>query len=174
VGRDGTLRDVATLRVVSTAEGTPGDVAFTLSGDEISLGRDLDNSIVLADQAVSRHHGKLLRTTRGWLLVDARSGNGIWMNGQRVTNHFLADGDLFRMGRTLLRFEDGAVGAPGRPAAPSRTSRAAGLFVLLGVLALLFALALSLAVLVISRSRPGVEDAPAGPTPPAKTATPAP
>jgi pSer/pThr/pTyr-binding forkhead associated (FHA) protein len=147
---------VATLRIVSSAEGTPGDVAFALSGDEISLGRDLDNSIVLADQAVSRHHGKLLRTTRGWLLVDVRSGNGIWLNGQRVNNHFLSDGDLFRMGRTLLRFEDTPLLAPA--AARTRVGgprRAPGVLVLVLALSALFILAFALSVVVVTRSRGG-------------------
>jgi transcriptional regulator with GAF, ATPase, and Fis domain len=53
---------------------------------------------------VSRTHARLVRVHHTWLLVDAGSRNGTFLNGERVTRATLADGDVFECGRTLFVF----------------------------------------------------------------------
>ena len=50
-------------------------------------------------------------------MLDDRSSNGTFVNGRRVTVAYLADGDVLRFGRAVLRYVEVAR-APGRAAAP--------------------------------------------------------
>ena len=59
---------------------------FSLTGSPISLGRLADNQIVLDDSRVSRHHAQLVwQEETGYEIEDTGSGNGTWVNGQRIT-----------------------------------------------------------------------------------------
>ena len=58
----------------------------------------------IAGTFVSRTHARLVRAHQSWLLVDADSRNGTFVNGERVTRAMLADGDVFEIGRTLFMF----------------------------------------------------------------------
>ena len=72
----------------------------------ITIGRRPDNDIALPwDSEVSRRHAHLLRTEKGWALVDDGSRNGSFLNGERVTGQLsLSDGDVFRFGDTVVLF----------------------------------------------------------------------
>jgi class 3 adenylate cyclase len=72
----------------------------------ITIGRRPDNDIALSwDSEVSRRHAHLLRTGKGWALVDDESRNGSFLNGERVTGEgSLSDGDVFRFGDTVVLF----------------------------------------------------------------------
>ena len=51
---------------------------------------------------ISRHHATLIRDSAadsGWRLKDANSANGTFVNGKRITNHLLTDGDIVVFGR---------------------------------------------------------------------------
>src|SRR5438477_9222996 len=69
------------------------------------LGRGADQDLVLADIAVSRRHVKILLTPSGYRLQDLGSGNGSLVNGKRVEEAQLFDGDQIEIGNSLLRFE---------------------------------------------------------------------
>lgn len=69
-----------------------------LSEETITIGRDLDCSIVLESRNVSRKHAQIRREGRGFLLVDLNSTNGTWYRGQRVTTQILRPGDMFQIG----------------------------------------------------------------------------
>ena len=50
---------------------------FELSGEEFSIGRELNNDIVIETEGVSRYHVKLFKQPDGsWLLEDLESLNG--------------------------------------------------------------------------------------------------
>ena len=63
-----------------------------------SLGRALDNDIVLLDIAASRKHAQIIRGPEGFILLDLRSANGIFLNGRRITEEDLYDGDEIEVG----------------------------------------------------------------------------
>jgi len=81
------------------ALGTP----LTL-GAVTSIGRTPDNDISLDVREVSRKHARIeLRDDGSFVLLDLGSGNGTFVNDQRVQEHKLADGDRVRFGsRTFL------------------------------------------------------------------------
>ena len=70
-----------------------------------TLGRALDNDIVLLDIAASRKHAQVIRGELGFSLLDLRSANGVFLNGRRITEEELYDGDEIEVGETVLRFE---------------------------------------------------------------------
>ena len=53
----------------------------------LTLGRAPDNDIVVNDDGVSRYHARLLFEGGTLWLQDAGSRNGIFVNGNRVTDH---------------------------------------------------------------------------------------
>ena len=72
-----------------------------------SIGRGLDNDIVLADIAVSRKHTLICSEGDTFVVRDLGSGNGTIVNGQRIDTHVLVEGDQIELGNTMLRFHGG-------------------------------------------------------------------
>jgi pSer/pThr/pTyr-binding forkhead associated (FHA) protein len=80
----------------------PGDT-IELSGEEITIGRDKSNTVHIDDQALSRSHARLVRTSSGYTLQDLGSTNGTYLNGKPVSALCpLKDGDQLSIGETLL------------------------------------------------------------------------
>ncbi|MAS34701.1 MAG: hypothetical protein CL610_11885 [Anaerolineaceae bacterium] len=57
---------------------------YTLASENVTLGRDLSNDIVIQDPEVSRWHLQLLRGPDGYALKDLGSTNGTVLNGMRL------------------------------------------------------------------------------------------
>jgi hypothetical protein len=84
-----------------------GDMAgrdFTLNKTLVSIGRGLDNDLVIDDPRVSRHHAQITFRHSHYLLRDQRSTNGTFVNGQPVETVVLASGDRVSIGGYELIF----------------------------------------------------------------------
>jgi ABC-type multidrug transport system ATPase subunit/pSer/pThr/pTyr-binding forkhead associated (FHA) protein len=69
--------------------------------DTVSLGRAVDNDIVLNDVLVSRHHARIERTAAGRRVIDLGSRNRTLVNGTAAAPAIsLADGDRLTVGNT--------------------------------------------------------------------------
>ena len=75
-----------------------------LREDVIHLGRGLAADVRLEDATVSRKHALIVRRDDGVVILDDRSMNGVWVNGERISEAVLADGDEILLGRVPLRF----------------------------------------------------------------------
>lgn len=75
-----------------------------LTDRKITLGRLSENDVVLKDDTVSRYHAQLFFTSEGYLLRDLHTKNGTWVNGKKIKEQLLKDGDEVRIGTTILRF----------------------------------------------------------------------
>jgi pSer/pThr/pTyr-binding forkhead associated (FHA) protein len=85
------------------------------------LGRDDSCDISLDSRYVSRFQNLFLETPEGWMLIDLSSTNGCFVNGRRVREHRLRDGDLIAVGHHQMRFTGPSTEArPGSTAAPQR------------------------------------------------------
>ncbi len=87
---------------------------LSLSRDEIlTIGRDPSNDLVLPDAMVSRRHAVIEQRGNQFFLRDCSSANGSIVNGDRVSERGLRDGDLVAIGsmRLLFREEPAAPGA---------------------------------------------------------------
>jgi len=103
----------ACLRVV-TPEGATEHV---LVGDELTLGRDPTNDIVVEADTVSRRHASLVRRDGEWEIIDLGSTNGLQsLAGRRVERAVLRDGERLLVGQSVeLQFSRGAPSAPPAP-----------------------------------------------------------
>ena len=72
---------------------------------EVTLGRNDDCTVILADPNVSRQHAVVRPDGEGYVVVDRGSTNGTKVNGARITEHHLVPGDVVQLGNTVVRFE---------------------------------------------------------------------
>lgn len=66
------------------------------------IGRGLAADVRLESPSVSRRHALVIVEGDEAVLVDDRSRNGTWVNGERVTRAVLRDGDAIDIGTTRM------------------------------------------------------------------------
>ena len=81
-------------------------VIVALTREWTRIGRSLAADLRFDDPTVSRRHALVVRQADGVRVLDDRSLNGVFVNGQRVEWHALKDGDEILVGRHSLRFID--------------------------------------------------------------------
>jgi uncharacterized RDD family membrane protein YckC len=72
----------------------------------LSIGRDPSNDLVLPDALVSRRHAVIECRGNQYVIRDCNSSNGSLVNGDRVTEHPLKDGDLMAIGTARMLFRE--------------------------------------------------------------------
>ena len=92
--------------------------AARLAREWTRIGRSLAADIRFDDPTVSRRHALIVRQADGVRVLDDRSLNGVFVNGERVEWRALADGDEIVVGRYRLLFADHGV-ATGEAFAPA-------------------------------------------------------
>src|SRR5215813_4746474 len=88
----------------------------TVESPRFTIGRGAENSLCIPATVVSRSHAELIRVGANYLLRDLGSTNGSFVNGARVTEQMLNDGDTLRFGANgpemafrLIETDSGAV-----------------------------------------------------------------
>jgi predicted RNA-binding Zn-ribbon protein involved in translation (DUF1610 family) len=81
-------------------------VAYALQREWTRIGRSLAADIRFDDPTVSRRHALIVRQPDGLRVLDDRSLNGVFVNGERVEWSTLADSDEIVIGRHRLYFLD--------------------------------------------------------------------
>ena len=79
-------------------------VLMALESDIVRIGRSSANDIVFDDASVSRRHALLARRGDATFVLDDRSLNGVQVNGRRVSEAPLEDGDTLLLGHVALRY----------------------------------------------------------------------
>ncbi|OMH24247.1 FHA domain-containing protein [Tersicoccus phoenicis] len=104
-------------------QGPNAGARFLLDQSVTTAGRHPNADIFLDDVTVSRRHVEFRRTDDGFDLVDSRSLNGTYVNGDRVDRARLTSGDEVRIGKFRLTFYPSraaaAAGARGAGSGPS-------------------------------------------------------
>jgi hypothetical protein len=121
---------MAQYQLVLRVGPSPGKV-FPLMKNEITIGRDINNEIVINDAEISRKHCRLVMFGDSFTIEDLGSTNGTWVNERRLTSaHQLRNGEIVRLGDNItLIFEmvgfdaDATIASAG--AAPSPPTRQA-------------------------------------------------
>jgi hypothetical protein len=95
----------------------PGEYLAWSDGDHIRIvsldrewtrvGRSLAADVRFDDPTVSRRHALIVRQADGVRVLDDRSLNGVFVNGERVEWRVLHDGDEIVVGRYRLQFLEG-------------------------------------------------------------------
>jgi pSer/pThr/pTyr-binding forkhead associated (FHA) protein len=79
----------------------------------MALGRDSDTcDYPLLDPRVSRRHAVITSSDGRVFIKDAGSSNGTWVNGQRITQSDLSNGDVIHIGHCQLSVRRYRGGAP--------------------------------------------------------------
>jgi hypothetical protein len=66
--------------------------------EQVRIGRNPDNDVHIEDEQFSRYHARLVREGEAYVLHDEESTNGVVVNGARVSDHVLNDGDEITVG----------------------------------------------------------------------------
>jgi hypothetical protein len=95
---------------------------YSLDKEWTRIGRSLAADIRFDDPTVSRRHALIVRQADGVRVLDDRSLNGVFVNGEHVEWCPLGDGDELVIGRHVMRFLD--VTAASAQDAPAGTALA--------------------------------------------------
>lgn len=94
----------AKLTITNSETGRSNQIELTR--EETRFGRAADlNDVLLDDAQVSRHHALIKRAGDSFKLIDPGSANGTFINGQRINEHLLKDGDSFAIGKYTFQFK---------------------------------------------------------------------
>lgn len=81
---------------------------YHLTGEMTIIGRGGEADITVHDTGVSRAHVRFEVTDQGTILTDLGSTNGTFVEGQRITEVTLLDGNSITIGRTRITYWDPA------------------------------------------------------------------
>ena len=81
-----------------------GDYHYSLSKPMVTIGRNLDNDIIIENPDVSRSHAQIRLRLNKWVLYDTNSNLGTRLNDQQVKEQVLENGDVISVGSTTLIF----------------------------------------------------------------------
>ncbi|HLL79966.1 MAG TPA: FHA domain-containing protein [Ktedonobacteraceae bacterium] len=103
---DGTLVTLTYNDGTGTSqEKAPSVQPIKLGAAELTIGRQSDNTVVLAHPQVSAHHARLAREGGTYRVIDLNSTNHVYVNNELTTNHLLRLGDEIRIGPYRLIFD---------------------------------------------------------------------
>jgi adenylate cyclase len=83
--------------------------SFEIDKQETAIGRELKNDLILDDPRVSRFHAVAHKTVEGVTLRDLGSGNGVFVNGHRISPNVdfkLTENDQIKVGSCTLTFQN--------------------------------------------------------------------
>jgi DNA-binding NtrC family response regulator/pSer/pThr/pTyr-binding forkhead associated (FHA) protein len=80
---------------------------YPLEKSAITIGRDETNDIVIDNDFISRKHVKITPTPNSFVVEDAGSANGIFVNNEKVKKAELKINDSFKAGEIIFSFETG-------------------------------------------------------------------
>jgi len=90
--------------MILIARGPNKGSRFLVTSEGVTVGRSASSSIFLDDITVSRTHATISKDGNSFVLKDAGSLNGTYINNISVTEHVLVSGDEFQIGKFHLLF----------------------------------------------------------------------
>ena len=75
-------------------------------GQTVVIGRAVTTDLPIYDPTVSRRHAELVHTNDGVTVRDLGSSNGTFVNGNRVTETSLSDGDAVTFGKVAFKLTE--------------------------------------------------------------------
>jgi phosphoserine phosphatase RsbU/P len=91
-------QEYETILEVTRPESAPESVVVSQTPFLIGRGSDTGNHLVLEDPRISRRSAALEEVDGGYLLKDRGHRHGIWVNGRRIAQIMLMDGDTIEFG----------------------------------------------------------------------------
>jgi pSer/pThr/pTyr-binding forkhead associated (FHA) protein len=100
----------------------PGTTAVELTRPDMLIGRHTDADIRLSLPDISRRHCRLVYAANRWQIFDLNSLNGVFVNGDRIQQATLDEGDFIRLGSLTFQVELGD--SPSKKNGPAGTKEA--------------------------------------------------
>lgn len=94
----------AALVVVHSADKEQEGQRLPLGDDDVTLGREVGNSIVVVSDQASRRHARIFVSGGAHVLVDLESTNGTFLNSKLVKEQTLRHGDVIRIASLVLKY----------------------------------------------------------------------
>jgi len=85
-------------------QGSEQTLLIPLGPDVMHIGRGLGAELHLDESSVSRRHAIVVPRPTGARILDDRSSNGTFVNGRRIVQAELHNGDVIVLGRVVLRY----------------------------------------------------------------------
>jgi len=85
-------------------QGPERTLVIPLTDEVMHIGRGLSAELRLDETSVSRRHAILVPRPSGARILDDRSSNGTFVNGRRVQQTDLRNGDVIVLGRVVMRY----------------------------------------------------------------------
>ena len=82
------------------------ELRFPLFKKRVTIGRTRQNDIQLQAPHISRRHAVVMTEGDVTRVIDWGSKNGVYVNSHRVTEHFLASGDVVAIGDAKFCYEE--------------------------------------------------------------------
>ena len=95
------------MPTLTVIQGPDRGKTFEVDGTSAVIGRDPACEVALRDPGISRAHARMVLKGTRYVLVDAGSSNGTFVNGVRISEADIEAGDQIRVGNTIM-----AVGRP--------------------------------------------------------------
>jgi len=101
------------------------DQVFPLEGEQITVGREEDNTLSIPHPSISSHHGEFRLEDGDYRIVDHNSTNGTRVNDEKITETILRNGDVVMFGNILFTYQsEHAVDASPLPDAATKVDLA--------------------------------------------------
>jgi len=99
------VRRIRKLRVTVLASPDPKDVAktFAFAQDEVRVGSSADTDVPLNDPAISREHLTIRLVASGFLVEDAASTNGTFLNDLQIRAIVVANETTLKLGKSVIK-----------------------------------------------------------------------
>jgi pSer/pThr/pTyr-binding forkhead associated (FHA) protein len=104
VRRQATLAHPAEPGRYIEVQGSDETLLIPLGKGVTHIGRGLAADLHLDEDSVSRRHAILVHRRDGMRVLDDRSSNGTFVNGRRIVQADLRNGDVLVLGRVVLRY----------------------------------------------------------------------
>jgi pSer/pThr/pTyr-binding forkhead associated (FHA) protein len=93
---------------------------FEFDKESVKIGRNEDCEVTIDNLGVSRYHSEIVQKDGFYVLRDLKSNNGTFVNGRRIENYNLNDGDEISIGKFTISFSGKAAVALPEPVLPGK------------------------------------------------------
>ena len=108
---------------------TTGEQSVELNdGQSVFVGRAVTSDLPVYDSTVSRRHAEVTHTPHGLTVKDLGSSNGTFVNGSRIAEATVSDGDIVTFGKVafnIIEVVASPAAAPPTPDPPAAAAQAA-------------------------------------------------
>lgn len=97
---------------ISILTNDKSSIVFQLKKGHSTIGRDIENTIVINDDQISKFHATIIYEDENLWITDLESRNGVYVSGKRMRERtMLYNGCLIKLGSTILKFENNLPGS---------------------------------------------------------------